>query len=108
MENALEPTQLVASADEIDSRLGPIPGRSSDRIARELRSAAALIIGLQRLLDEARQYVADAGSDEDSEAQANSAALLAEIDQCLGRRPIHRTPQDGPSPDYPDRHIVEG
>jgi hypothetical protein len=43
----IQPTDLIASADEIDNRLGPIPGRSSDRIARELRAAAALISELQ-------------------------------------------------------------
>ncbi len=32
---------LIASANELDNRLGPIPGRSSDRIANELRWAAA-------------------------------------------------------------------
>ena len=37
----------------------------------------------ERLLREARQYIADAGSDEDSETQTNSAALLAEIDAAL-------------------------
>lgn len=35
----------------------------------------------ERLLREARQYIADA--DEDSETQTNSAALLAEIDAAL-------------------------
>lgn len=34
---------LIASADEIDNRMGPIAGRSSDRIARELRQAATEI-----------------------------------------------------------------
>ena len=37
----------------------------------------------ERLLREARQNIADAGSDEDSETQTNSAALLAEIDAAL-------------------------
>jgi hypothetical protein len=45
------PDQLIASADEIDNRLGPIPGRSSDRIARELREAAALIKALRDEVD---------------------------------------------------------
>lgn len=43
----IEPSALIVSADEIDNRLGPIPGRSSDRIARELRQAAELIISLR-------------------------------------------------------------
>lgn len=38
---------------------------------------------LRRLLREAAQYVSDAGSDEDAEAQTNSAALLAEINAAL-------------------------
>ena len=46
------PSQLIASADEIDNRIGPIPGRSSDRIARELRIAAALIEKLRKQIDE--------------------------------------------------------
>lgn len=39
---------LTASANEIDTRMGPIPGRSSDRIANELRWAAD---ELQRAMD---------------------------------------------------------
>lgn len=35
---------------------------------------------IRSALLQARQYVADAGSDEDPETQRNSAALLAEID----------------------------
>lgn len=42
-----------------------------------------LVRQLRRLLREARQYVADAGSDEDGETQSNSAALLIEIDRVL-------------------------
>lgn len=37
---------LIASADEIDNRLGPIPGRSSDRIAVELRAAAKVVAAI--------------------------------------------------------------
>lgn len=44
----IAPQALIDSADEIDSRLGPIPGTSSDRIARELRTAAELIQQLQQ------------------------------------------------------------
>lgn len=36
------------------------------------------------LLREARQYVSDAGGDEDGEVKTHSAALLAEIDAALG------------------------
>lgn len=46
MTQGIEPAALIASADEIDNRMGPIPGMSSDRIARELRNAAALITKL--------------------------------------------------------------
>lgn len=36
----IQVADLTASANEIDTRMGPIPGRSSDRIANELRWAA--------------------------------------------------------------------
>lgn len=36
----IQVADLTASANEIDNRMGPIPGRSSDRIANELRWAA--------------------------------------------------------------------
>lgn len=42
---------LITSADEIDNRLGPIPGRSSDRIARELRQAAEMIASMRLEID---------------------------------------------------------
>ena len=38
---------------------------------------------LVTMLTEARQYVADAGSDEDPETQQNAAALLSAIDTIL-------------------------
>ncbi|WP_027517827.1 hypothetical protein [Bradyrhizobium sp. WSM1417] len=44
----IQVADLTASANEIDTRMGPIPGRSSDRIANELRWAAD---ELQRALD---------------------------------------------------------
>jgi len=43
---------LRARADEIDRRLGPIPGRTADRIAVELRSAATKIERLEAALRE--------------------------------------------------------
>jgi DNA repair exonuclease SbcCD ATPase subunit len=43
----------------------------------------AMITALREALLEARQYVSDAGSDEDCETQRNSARLLAEIDAAL-------------------------
>jgi len=42
---------------------------------------------VRALLREARQYVADAGSDEDGETQRHSSALLAEIDAALAALP---------------------
>jgi hypothetical protein len=44
----IQVADLTASANEIDTRMGPIPGRSSDRIAGELRWAAD---ELQRAMD---------------------------------------------------------
>jgi hypothetical protein len=44
----IQVADLTASANEIDTRMGPIPGRSSDRIANELRWAAD---ELQRAMD---------------------------------------------------------
>lgn len=44
----MQAADLTASANEIDNRMGPIPGRSSDRIANELRWAAD---ELQRAMD---------------------------------------------------------
>lgn len=49
------PANLIASADEIDNRLGPLSGRSSDRIAVELREAASHI---SRAAFEVREKVA--------------------------------------------------
>ncbi len=51
----IEPAALVASADEIDNRMGPIPGRSSDRIARELRAAARLMAESRAALEKINQ-----------------------------------------------------
>jgi hypothetical protein len=51
MEKPIEPAQLIISADEIDNRMGPIPGRSSDRIACELRAAASLIIEMRQKIE---------------------------------------------------------
>ena len=38
--------QLIAFADEIDSRVNPIPGRRADDLARALRSAARQLAGI--------------------------------------------------------------
>jgi hypothetical protein len=43
--------------------------------------AADEIERLQALLKEARQYVSDAGNDEDPETQYHSSSLLSEIDR---------------------------
>lgn len=42
---------LIALADEIDSRLGPISGQRADHIARVLRSTAAQVDRLRAALD---------------------------------------------------------
>lgn len=42
---------------------------------------------IEKLLREARQYVSDAGSDDDMETKANSTALLSEIDRALATVP---------------------
>lgn len=55
----MQVADLTASANKIDTRMGPIPGRSSDRIASELRWAAG---ELQRTTDLApvRRFLIDA------------------------------------------------
>lgn len=40
------PETLIAQADEIDRRVGPISGRTADRLAVMLREAAAQIAGI--------------------------------------------------------------
>lgn len=50
----IEPSQLIASANEIDNRIGPVPGRSADRIAVELRKASALILELRAAIESKR------------------------------------------------------
>lgn len=62
---------LIASADEIDNRLGPIPGMSSDRIAIELRAAAEVIASIDL----------EAASDE---WRARERQLLERIKEMLG------------------------
>ena len=49
----------------------------------ELKNALARIEVLETALREARQYVSDAGGDEDCEVQQNSTALLIVIDAAL-------------------------
>ena len=51
------------------------------------RQHAAEIKRLRTALGEARQYVSDAGGDEDGETQKLSAALLADIDRALENKP---------------------
>ena len=46
----IQVADLTASANEIDNRMGPIPGRSSDRIANELRWAADELQGALDML----------------------------------------------------------
>jgi hypothetical protein len=70
----IQVADLTASANEIDNRMGPIPGRSSDRIA-ELRWAAT---------DEQRQLLCR------TNAGGNRHSWQA--DRCSERlqKPIHR------------------
>ena len=49
----------------------------------ELKNALARIEALEAALREARQYVSDAGGDEDCEVQQNSTARLIVIDAAL-------------------------
>lgn len=52
-------------------------------LGRDLERKDAEIERLRALLREARQYVDDAGIDEDPETQGNSVVLLGEIDAVL-------------------------
>lgn len=61
-ESAIQPSALIASAEEIDNRLGPVAGRSSDRIARELRQAGAEIERLRRALATAIGHIDHMGA----------------------------------------------
>jgi hypothetical protein len=47
-------------ADEIDNRLGPIPGNVADRIARELREAGGAIETLSKAIAECQKEGASA------------------------------------------------
>ena len=61
----------------------------------DIAEAADEIERLRALVKEARQYVSDAGDDEDGETQKLSAALLADIDRALAptRTDDERTPK---------------
>ena len=52
-------------------------------LEKRIREKNARIEALEALLREARQYVSDAGGDEDCEVQQNSTALLIVIDAAL-------------------------
>ena len=45
--------ELIARADEIDNRLGPIPGHVADAIAVQLREAAKIILALEQVANSA-------------------------------------------------------
>jgi hypothetical protein len=49
---SITPALLIEWADRIDSRLGPIPGRDADTVARVLRKAAERITVLNDVLGE--------------------------------------------------------
>lgn len=80
----ITPAHLIASADEIDNRLGPIPGRSSDRIAVELRAAAKIVAAIpDTLADLAKTRANLAGmskSDDDV-----WAAMVRRVDRITAR-----------------------
>lgn len=44
-------TALIARADEIDNRLGPIPGHTADAIANQLREASEAFTGTQAKIE---------------------------------------------------------
>lgn len=75
----IEPSALITSADEIDNRLGPIPGRSSDRIARELRRAAGDIERMREAITKTRRNLAGL-SRSDSDIYA---AMVRRLDSAL-------------------------
>ncbi len=60
--------------------------RQTMNLIKSARSVYPDIAHLRNLLREARQYIADAGSDENAETQKNSAELLTEIDDVLASR----------------------
>lgn len=55
-----------------------------DRKDAEIARLTAERDRMSKLLLEARQYVSDAGNDEDAETQRNSTALLNDIDAARG------------------------
>ncbi len=50
MSGPIPPATLIALADEIDERLGPIPGPRADHIAKVLRSCAGAVEALEKLI----------------------------------------------------------
>ena len=73
---------LVKSADEIDNRIGPIPGRSSDRIARELRQAATELTALRAAAVKTRSNLAGLSRSDDD----IYAAMVRRLDNALGQK----------------------
>lgn len=61
----IQVADLTASANEIDNRMGPIPGRSSDRIANELRWAATEIERMRDAIDKTRINLAGLSNSDD-------------------------------------------
>jgi len=78
--SAVQPSVLIASADEIDNRLGPIAGRSSDRIARELRGAAAQIETLRAAVEKTRDNLAGLSKSDDDIFAAMVRRLESALD----------------------------
>lgn len=56
---------------------------NSELLYRLHNDAADEVERLRKLLREARQYVSDAGNDDDPETTRNAAELLSEIDKAV-------------------------
>jgi hypothetical protein len=69
--------------------IGPCPMapiHAAERMREFLRALETKEARLSKLLKETRQYVSNAGTDEDPETQRNAAALVLEIDAALKER----------------------
>jgi hypothetical protein len=75
----IQVADLTASANEIDNRMGPMPGRSSDRIANELRWADAEIKRLREAVSKTRTNLAGLSKSDDDVY----AAMVRRLDGAL-------------------------
>lgn len=78
-EQTIQPETLIASADKIDNRIGPIPGRSSDRIARELRQAASAITEMRAAMAKTRSNLLQLSKSDDDIYAAMARRLDTEM-----------------------------